>query len=198
MPEQWTIAVVDADVAFRSVVARALESLGHRVVEATTGQSLAASVSGVDALIIDPLVAPVAPSGRQAQDPGLDLLLRLKRQAPSLPIAVMSADARVELVVRTMRLGVVDYVTKPADRTRLLLAATRLVEARTQSDASLGLASLPALKDIEKQLIERALVWNRGQVARTARMLGIGRATLYRKLGEMGHPLPRGGKRGVG
>ncbi len=178
---------------------RTFESLGHRVVEAATALGLATHLAGVDGLILDPAVLTTsAPQGRQSQDLGLDLIVRLRKQAHGLPIAVMSVDTRVEAVVQTMRLGVVDYVAKPADRARLLVAATRLVEARSQVDAALGLLSLPPMKDIERALIERALVWNRGQVARTARTLGIGRATLYRKLGEMGHPLPRGGKRSRG
>lgn len=163
---------------------RTLESLGHRVVEASAAQGLRTEVASIDGVIVDPSVAAGVAQGRDAEDLGLDLVLRLRRLLHGLPIAVMSADGRADLVVRTMRLGVVDYVTKPADRARLLVAAGRLVEA--QGDPSLGRTTLPPLADIEKGVIELALRWNRGQVARTARMLGIGRATLYRKLAEMG------------
>jgi len=189
---QRTIAVIDGDQASRALVVRTLESLGHRVVESSSSQGLLKSLAGLDALIVDPVVATDNAPARF--DLGLDLLTKLRRQSPAMPIAVISADTRADVIVRTMRLGVADYVTKPADRARLLVTATRLME-QAQSDTTGSLTALPALSEIETRLIERALAWNRGQVARTARMLGIGRATLYRKLGEMGHPLPRGGKR---
>lgn len=191
--EKRTLAVVDADATARALVARTFESLGHRVVEAASSKGLVENLGGIDGVLIDPIVAANGTPSRF--DLGLDLLLRLRRQSPSLPIAIISADARVEVVIRTMRLGACDYVTKPAERARIVVAASRLVEASDRTNATRGPDVLPSYTELEQRLIEVALRWNRGQVARTARMLGIGRATLYRKLGEMGHPLPRGGKR---
>ncbi len=44
-----------------------------------------------------------------------------------------------------------------------------------------------ALRDLEAELIQQAVVQARGNVAAAARALGISRATVYRKLG-----MPRG------
>ncbi len=41
---------------------------------------------------------------------------------------------------------------------------------------------------IERRTIERALIAAQGSVSRAAKLLGIGRTTLYRKLGELGMP----------
>jgi DNA-binding NtrC family response regulator len=44
------------------------------------------------------------------------------------------------------------------------------------------------LAEIERRTIERALLVAQGSVSRAAKLLGIGRTTLYRKLGELGMP----------
>jgi transcriptional regulator of acetoin/glycerol metabolism len=41
-----------------------------------------------------------------------------------------------------------------------------------------------ALRDVETELIRQAVVKAKGNVAEAARALGIGRATVYRKLGS--------------
>jgi transcriptional regulator of acetoin/glycerol metabolism len=51
--------------------------------------------------------------------------------------------------------------------------------------APAGLAPA-ALRDVEAAMIRKALEEARGNVALAARALGIGRATLYRKLGAKG------------
>ncbi len=43
------------------------------------------------------------------------------------------------------------------------------------------------LKDISKIWIKQAMKHHKNNVSTTARSLGISRATLYRKLGEMGY-----------
>jgi DNA-binding NtrC family response regulator len=42
------------------------------------------------------------------------------------------------------------------------------------------------LEDVERETIAHALKHYEGQMTEVARRLGIGRSTLYRKLGEMG------------
>ena len=43
-----------------------------------------------------------------------------------------------------------------------------------------------SLEDIEADIIRLAIGHYRGRMTEVARRLGIGRSTLYRKLGEMG------------
>lgn len=42
------------------------------------------------------------------------------------------------------------------------------------------------LKDMERLLIEESLVFHRGNITLSAKRLGVGRATLYRKINEYG------------
>lgn len=60
--------------------------------------------------------------------------------------------------------------------------------ARTIENAML-LQQKHGLRDIEAEVISKAIAQARGNVAQAARALGISRATMYRKLGS-GKPRP--------
>jgi DNA-binding NtrC family response regulator len=177
------------------------------VLELSKGSELPAKLAGVDALIIDPLGSTNGVNGQanghglhghvnghtnghaahSSAESGLDLIARIRKERSDVPVVVISADANVESVVKAMRLGVVDYVTKPAEQKRLSESADRLLEACSFQGVALGVTTrLPTLDEIEKRAIDCALSITKGQVSQAARMLGIGRATLYRKLAEMG------------
>jgi DNA-binding NtrC family response regulator len=51
---------------------------------------------------------------------GLDLLERLRQQAPELPVVAMTAWGNVPLTVEAMRRGAADFIEKPWDNARLL------------------------------------------------------------------------------
>ncbi|MGE0755130.1 MAG: helix-turn-helix domain-containing protein, partial [Alphaproteobacteria bacterium] len=51
---------------------------------------------------------------------------------------------------------------------------------------------LKSLKALEREIIEAALRYTNGCVSRAARSLGIGRSTLYRKVGEYDIPTHNG------
>jgi two-component system response regulator FlrC len=51
---------------------------------------------------------------------GFQLLRRIKKLFPELPVMLMSACAKVESAVKAIRDGAVDYLAKPVDLTRLM------------------------------------------------------------------------------
>ena len=177
---QKTLGILDDEPMWRRVVGRVFEARGDKVIEIAQARELDAHLDELDALCIDLSVAGAN---------GFELIARFHKERPELPIFVVTADARVDSVVRAMRLGVVDYVTKPAEQARISEAADRMAEAASCQTVLTGLNELPTLDVIEKRAIDCALTLTKGQVSQAARMLGIGRATLYRKLAEMGrHP----------
>jgi DNA-binding NtrC family response regulator len=160
---------------WRRLIGRVFESKGHKIVELGRARDVAAKLASLDALCMDVAIADAH---------GLDLIEQVHDERPDVPILVVTGDVRVESVVRAMRAGVVDYVTKPAEQKRLSDAADRLLEAATCQAAMLGLKELPTLDELEKRAINCALELTNGQVSQAAQMLGIGRATLYRKIAE--------------
>ena len=59
---------------------------------------------------------------------GLELLEEIRTTHPAMHIVMMTANRDVENIVGAMRLGAVDYVAKPFDRTRVVTATKNAVE----------------------------------------------------------------------
>ena len=51
---------------------------------------------------------------------GMEVLEKIKRVKPEIPIVMISGHGDLELAVNTMRLGAFDYISKPPDLNRLL------------------------------------------------------------------------------
>jgi two-component system response regulator AtoC len=118
----------------------------------------------------------------------------LDRKAAGAPIQVTSAAMKAMLqydwpgnvrelencIERAVALGdrpIIDYEDLPP----AIVAETLLLEATSPSRASSSLSSTD-LEDIERTTIERVFVQVKGDKALAGKMLGISRATLYRKL----------------
>jgi DNA-binding NtrC family response regulator len=61
---------------------------------------------------------------------GLELLERARQIAPSMPVVVMTAHGSVGDAVTAMKLGAIDYLTKPFDRDELLLVIEKALRHR--------------------------------------------------------------------
>ena len=79
---------------------------------------------------------------------------------------------------------------RPPDRLRADAqrgaTATRFSSGAPRRHAYSGDGHLRPLEDIEADIIRLAIGHYRGRMTEVARRLGIGRSTLYRKLGELG------------
>jgi signal transduction histidine kinase/DNA-binding response OmpR family regulator len=81
---------------------------------------------------------------------GLDLIRRVKRDLPILPVILMTAEGSEALAVEAMRAGAVDYLVKPFDAEHLLAAVGRALAAarrgqdvlKVQAEARAGAQSL--------------------------------------------------------
>lgn len=120
---------------------------------------------------------------------GLDLLAKLASGDSELPIIVLTdQDAIAEQAFQKgayacMRSTVqpvvlTSAITRAAERRRLAGEVNRL---RSQLAHYEGDEVIP-LRDLERRAIERALHATNGSVTKAAKLLGIGRATLYRRL----------------
>ena len=102
------------------------KSEGIAAVSATSpGEAFAEAEKGeVDAVLIDLNYTRDTTSGSE----GLDLLERLRRLDPGLPVVVMTAWGSVDVAVEAMRRGARDFVQKPWDNTRLLATLRNQIE----------------------------------------------------------------------
>lgn len=84
---------------------------------------------------------------------GLDVLRRIRRERPDLPVLVLSAHAEEQFAVRTLRAGASGYLNKQLAADELIVAIRRVLAGRRYVSAALAerlAASLdPAAPDRE-------------------------------------------------
>jgi CheY-like chemotaxis protein len=106
------ILVVDDEAEVRGVLAEFLEALGHEVSEADNGAAALSLVadSRPDAVCLDLWMNGM---------PGLEVLDRLTRAHPELPVVIVTADPLTDTMQDARARGAFDYVRKPFDLSQL-------------------------------------------------------------------------------
>jgi DNA-binding NtrC family response regulator len=114
--------VPDVRTALRLLLSE--EGIDVHAVGSPAGALAAAAERRFDAALLDLNYARDTTSGGE----GLDLLARLHRQDPDLPVVVMTAWASIDLAVQAMRAGARDFVEKPWDNARMATVVRNQVE----------------------------------------------------------------------
>jgi two-component system response regulator RegA len=126
---------------------------------------------------------------------GFDLLLRLKALNPAVKAIVLTRYPSIAAAVHAIRMGFQDYLAKPIEPRRVaaLLGAgttpaigTNEAVANDVFDADDEPASLAR---VEWEHIHAVLLDCRGNISEAARVLGLHRRSLQRKLRRLGPPL---------
>jgi two-component system, response regulator RegA len=185
-----SLLIVDDDDTFRRRLARALTDRGFEVREAAdsvAARRLAEEESPefatVDLRLRAGLAAPLAPSDDsplQATD-GLELVRALHALDQTTRIVVLTGYGSIATAVSAMRCGAADYVTKPADADQIERA---LLGTPPSADAAPSELAAPSLARVEWEHIQRVLHDTGYNVSQAARVLGIHRRSLQRKLGK--------------
>ncbi len=170
--------LVDDDSAFRITMQSALRRRG--ILTRT-----AATVAEGLALLEDDAVDLVVLDYRMPQEDGLAALEQYRARSPDTTIVMLTGFGDIPLAVTALRRGADLFLTKPIEVDRLL---AEVQEARAEPRASTHLPMPPPslnLEQMERHAITAAMHQSGGLVARAARLLGINRRTLQRKLKRM-------------
>lgn len=110
-----TILIVDDETRYRSLYRQVLESAGFETVEAASAE---------EALDIVRTETPsiVVTDVRMPGASGIELLCSVREKHPALPFVLVTAYADVRDAVNAMKLGAVDYLSKPVDFDELVTA----------------------------------------------------------------------------
>jgi two-component system response regulator RegA len=163
------LLLVDDDEPFRARLARSLRARGLEVGEAACcadAPRIARELQPQRALI----------DLRMEDGSGLDVLSALRREHPALVCIVLTGYGSIATALEAVRRGAFDYLTKPVDADDVLRAFEPSGE-----DEEAG-ASVPSLQRVEWEHIQRVLSDCDGNVSKAARLLGLHRRTLQRKL----------------
>src|ERR1041384_1262237 len=121
-PRPVSVAVVDDDPTARRLMRFWLERAGYTVVEHESARSvLDHDGPSPELACVDLGLGEVT---------GIKVIQHLKARDSELPIIVVTAQRELETAVAAMQAGAYDYVTKPLDKDRLLLAVHRASERR--------------------------------------------------------------------
>ncbi len=171
-----TALIVDDDDAFRTTLQGALRRRGVQArTAATVDEGLVSLEDGqVDLVIVD---------YRMPRSDGLSAMHRFRRLCPESIIVMLTGFGDIPLAVAAVREGADTLLTKPIDADRLLREATTLLETpRAPTHPTAGARTSYKLDDIERDTIHAALKDSGGVIAVAAKLLGIDRRTLQRKL----------------
>jgi len=164
---------IDDDDDFRTVLARALARRGCEVHGA---DSIAAALDLARAHQPTHAVLDL----RLAEESGLNLIEPLLELNPGLRIVVLTGYASIATAVHAIKLGAVQYLTKPAHVNDILAAFNMAA-----GDAATPLTPDPTPLDrAEWEHIQHALAACAGNVSAAAKRLGLHRRTLQRKLAK--------------
>jgi len=124
MSARGTVFVADDDAAIRTVLNQALSRAGHDVRVTSNASTLWRWVAaGEGDLVVTDVVMP--------DENAFDLLPRIKKMRPELPVVVMSAQNTFMTAIRASEAGAYEYLPKPFDLNELLAIVSRaLAEPR--------------------------------------------------------------------
>ncbi len=121
-----TVLLVDDDSAIRTVLTQALTRAGYAVRATSTATNLWRWVSdGQGDIVVTDVVLP--------DENAFDVLPRIKKLRPTLPVIVMSAQNTIMTAIRSAELGAYDYLPKPFDINALIQTVARALEQLKKS-----------------------------------------------------------------
>ncbi len=117
-----TILIVDDEKNLRRLLRDTLEGEGHTVLQGATGEESLARFQEVacDLVLLDMILPDLN---------GLQVLKRMKRTAPEVPVIIMTAYSEVRGAVEAMKAQAADYLCKPFDLDELKLVVQRTLES---------------------------------------------------------------------
>ncbi len=168
------VLVVDDDELFRQSIVGALRRRGFEVHEADTVCAARASLKSLRAhsILLDI---------RMPGELGIELIAPIKKQYPETKIIVLTGYGSIATAVAAMKLGADEYLTKPAALNEVLAA----IEGRREMPLEFSDAGA-TLSEIEREHIQKVLLETGGNISKAAKILGIHRRSLQRKLANLG------------
>jgi DNA-binding NtrC family response regulator len=129
------VLVIDDEDAVRSSLKMIFEYEGYEVVLAASGPVglKLAEQESPDLVLLDI---------KMPQMDGLEVLKKLKEQEGAPPVVILSGHGTVKTAVEAVKLGAFDFIEKPPESDRILIAARRSSPTRTAVCGSLSTSAI--------------------------------------------------------
>jgi two-component system NtrC family response regulator len=194
------ILLVDDEPDLRVSLGDVLREEGHAVEVASDGEAAIARLATQSFHLV---VSDV----RLPKLDGLTLLRRIRRDFPSTEVLLMTAYGSIGDAVTAMKDNAVDYLTKPFDISALVTAVEQIDDRRRAREDRPSAEPVPhdpiqvgpspslseAMQRYEKELILSTIRRTGEKRQRAAKLLGISRKSLWKKLTKYGLQTRRAG-----
>jgi len=172
MPGDRSLLIVEDDKSFLQRLARAMEGRGFTV---TTAESVADGLTQLETT--SPAFAVV--DMRLEDGNGLDVISALKRRRPDARAIILTGYGNIATAVNAVKLGAVDYLSKPVDADDVVAALLALEGRRAEPPEN------PMSADrVRWEHIQRIYELCGRNVSETARRLNMHRRSLQRILAK--------------
>jgi DNA-binding NtrC family response regulator len=137
MPLEKTILIVDDETNVRLMLHTALASAGYSVTEAEDGHAALKRLrDGECALVLLDL--------KMTRMDGMELLRRLRSDGNVVPVVMLTAHGSIHDAVEAMKLGAIDFVTKPITPDALRKVVAEVLARQTVDRAPAQPIAAPA------------------------------------------------------
>jgi len=169
--------VVDDDDIFRNRLCRAFAARGWEAIGAADGASALelASQSSPDLAVVDLRLPGMS---------GLDIVQGLRNLDETTCIIMLTGYGSIATALTATKLGADHYLGKPADADQILNAYNRISEGLNDPPGESSTHAVPSLARVEWEHIQRVLTDCDGNVSQAAKLLGLHRRSLQRKLAK--------------
>ena len=168
------VLVVDDDDVFRNRLCRAFSERKWMADAASNGNEALkfARDRSPDLVLVDLRMPGMG---------GLDLVQELRAVDSSMKIVMLTGYGSIPTAISAVKRGADYYLSKPIDVDQILAAYENLESATFASE---GPESVPSLARVEWEHMQRVLADCGDNISQAARLLGIHRRSLQRKLGK--------------
>lgn len=125
------ILIIDDDKDLCFVLKRFLSKHGFEVLEATTGKLALEILESVqpDLILCDFRLEDMS---------GSSILKKIKEKLPSVPVIIITGYSNIKTAVEVMKLGAMDYVTKPLLPDEILLTIRKALASKSNEEKAAG------------------------------------------------------------
>lgn len=163
-----SILIVEDDNRLRKSLALEFEERGYEVTEANSLESI--PQRSYDYALVDL---------RLGASNGLKVIEHIKAFSLRTRIVVLTGYGSIATAVEAIKLGAINYLTKPTDMEKIESALRGESVETKESEQPITLSQQ------EHEYIEYMLAQNGGNITKTAKALGLHRQSLQRKLKKL-------------
>ena len=175
------VLAADDDEDVLQAIKQALQFKGHSVLVAASARE---AIALLDSEEVDIVLADIVMPDMD----GIELCGHITKNRPNVAVILITGNADLDLAIASIRAGAYDFLVKPLTADPLFAAIDRAAEhapIRSAGAPTEARRAVLSLSEVERRHILETLRTAEGNKTTAAKLLGIDRTTLYRKLHEI-------------